>query len=58
MIRDWWDKSWTNVVEVSNGLDDNIRQQRLTLFGPNLIEIVAKSTSSLLVDEVSHVRCQ
>ena len=58
MIRDWWDKSWTNVVEVSNGLDDNIRHQRLTLFGPNLIEIVAKSTSSLLVDEVSHVRCQ
>jgi len=58
MIRDWWNKSWTNVVEVSNGLDDNIRQQRLTLFGPNLIEIVAKSTTSLLVDEVSHVRCQ
>lgn len=56
MIRDWWDKSWTNVVEVSNGLDDNIRQQRLSLFGPNLIEIVAKSTSSLLVDEVSRVK--
>jgi cation-transporting ATPase 13A2 len=58
MIRDWWDKSWTNVVEVSNGLDDNIRQQRLILFGSNVIEIAAKSTTSLLVDEVSHVRYQ
>jgi len=58
MIRDWWDKSWTNVVEVSNGLDDTIRQQRHTLFGPNVIEIAAKSTTSLLVDEVSHVRYQ
>jgi cation-transporting ATPase 13A3/4/5 len=55
MIRDWRDKSWANVVELSNGLDDRVRQQRLTLFGPNLIEIVAKSTTSLLVDEVSHV---
>lgn len=55
MIRDWRDKSWTNVVEVSNGLDDRLRQQRLILFGPNIIEIVAKSTISLLIDEVSHV---
>jgi len=58
MVRDWRDKSWANVVEVSKGLDDNLRQQRLTLFGPNLIEIIAKSTVNLLVDEVSHVRCQ
>lgn len=58
MIRDWWDKSWTNVAGVSNGLDDTTRQQRLTLFGPNLIEIVAKSTTSLLVDEVRHAGYQ
>jgi hypothetical protein len=55
MIRDWRDKSWINIAELSNGLDENLHQQRLTLFGPNLIEIVAKSTISLLVDEVSHV---
>jgi hypothetical protein len=54
MIRDWRDKSWASVVEVSNGLGDNLRRQRLTLFGPNVIELVAKSTISLLVDEVSH----
>ena len=58
IIRDWRDKSWANVVELSNGLDDSVRQQRRTLFGPNVIEIIAKSTTSLLVDEVSHMAHQ
>jgi hypothetical protein len=32
-----------------------MRQQRLTLFGHNVIDIEGKSTISLLVDEVSFV---
>lgn len=32
-----------------------MRQQRLTLFGPNIIDIEGKSIISLLIDEVSFV---
>lgn len=37
---------------MQNGLEEPIRQQRLTLFGKNEIDIEGKSTLSLLVDEV------
>lgn len=37
---------------VKNGLDGDTRVQRLKLFEPNLIDIAAKSTITLLVDEV------
>jgi hypothetical protein len=51
--RDWRDHSWTGVVSVKNGLEGHLRQQRLTLFGSNAIDIEGKSIISLLVDEVS-----
>jgi len=53
--RDWRDHSWTGVGSVKNGLEGLLRQQRLTLFGPNAIDIEGKSIISLLVDEVSFV---
>lgn len=37
---------------MQKGLDDSQRQQRLTLFGSNLIDIEEKSSASLLVEEV------
>ena len=40
---------------MKNGLEGPLRQQRLTLFGPNVIDIEGKSIVSLLVDEVSFV---
>ena len=40
---------------MKNGLEGPLRQQRLTLFGPNVIDIEGKSIISLLVDEVSFV---
>ena len=40
---------------MKNGLEGPLRQQRLTLFGPNVIDIEGKSIISLLVDEVSLV---
>ncbi|TFY78130.1 hypothetical protein EWM64_g5879 [Hericium alpestre] len=54
MVKDWRDPSWTGVSSVKNGLEEPVRQQRLTLFGPNVIDIEGKSTASLLVDEIIH----
>ncbi|KAF7321673.1 Cation-transporting ATPase [Mycena kentingensis (nom. inval.)] len=49
MIRDWRDQSGS-----TDGVGIAIRQQRLTLFGKNEVEIEGKSTIALLVDEVIH----
>ncbi|KAJ7251534.1 Ca-transporting ATPase [Mycena haematopus] len=54
MIRDWRDPSWTGSQSAQNGLETPIRQQRLTLFGKNEVDIEGKSTVSLLVEEVIH----
>ncbi|KAJ6594005.1 Ca-transporting ATPase [Mycena capillaripes] len=54
MIRDWRDPSWTGLQVVQNGIETSVRQQRLTLFGKNEVDIEGKSTVSLLVDEVIH----
>ncbi|TFK54011.1 hypothetical protein OE88DRAFT_1624988 [Heliocybe sulcata] len=54
MLKDWRDPSWTGVLNVHAGLQQEVRQQRSTLFGPNVIDIEGKSTLSLLIDEVIH----
>ncbi|KAJ7594428.1 P-type ATPase [Mycena floridula] len=54
MTRDWRDQAWTGATSVQDGLNDFMHHQRLTLFGPNAIDIQGKSTISLLVDEVIH----
>ncbi|KAI0351056.1 Ca-transporting ATPase [Trametes cingulata] len=54
MIRDWRDTSWAGLGSVQNGLRKDVHTQRMTLFGPNLIDIEGKSTLSLLIDEVIH----
>ncbi|KIY66889.1 P-type ATPase [Cylindrobasidium torrendii FP15055 ss-10] len=54
MVREWTDPSRGSVGQVRSGLDVALRKQRLTLFGPNAIDIEGKSTVSLLVDEVIH----
>ncbi|KAF8919770.1 hypothetical protein CPB85DRAFT_1373089 [Mucidula mucida] len=54
MIREWTDRSWLTVAGVQGGLDGDVRTQRSTLFGPNTIDIEAKSTTSLLADEIIH----
>lgn len=55
--REWRDSSWTGIQSVKDGLDKSTQEQRLTLFGPNVIDIEGKSTASLLVDEVSRRLC-
>ncbi|KAJ7924919.1 hypothetical protein B0H13DRAFT_2229850 [Mycena leptocephala] len=54
MIRDWRDPSWTGLQVVQSGIETPVRQQRLSLFGKNEVDIEGKSTISLLVDEVIH----
>ena len=48
---DWRDLSWTSIPSVLPGIDDAVQTQRQTLFGKNEIDIEAKSTGALLVDE-------
>jgi hypothetical protein len=45
------------VGSVKNGLEEPVRHQRHTLFGPNVIEIEGKSIISLLLDEVGLALC-
>ncbi|KAA1476776.1 P-type ATPase [Dentipellis sp. KUC8613] len=54
MVKDWRDPHWSGVASVKNGLDEAVRQQRLTLFGFNVIDIEGKSTVNLLIDEIIH----
>ncbi|KAK7005604.1 cation-transporting ATPase [Favolaschia claudopus] len=54
MIRDWRDHSWSGTQFVQSGMETAARQQRLTLFGKNEVDINGKSIVSLLVDEVIH----
>ncbi|TDL26307.1 Ca-transporting ATPase [Rickenella mellea] len=54
VVRDWRDSSWATVSSVQNGLAEATRQQRLKLFGSNIINIETKSIPALLVDEIIH----
>uniref|UniRef100_A0A0W0FH30 Cation-transporting ATPase n=1 Tax=Moniliophthora roreri TaxID=221103 RepID=A0A0W0FH30_MONRR len=54
ILKGWRDQSWTSPVAVASGVESNVRQQRLQLFGDNEIDIEGKSTLSLLVEEVIH----
>ncbi|KAJ3514325.1 hypothetical protein NLJ89_g2444 [Agrocybe chaxingu] len=54
LVRDWRDPQLTSIVSAKEPLDHATREQRSTLFGTNEIDIEAKSTISLLVDEVIH----
>ncbi|KAF7315568.1 Cation-transporting ATPase [Mycena indigotica] len=51
IIRDWRDPS-SNAP--TRGIESSVRQQRLTLFGKNEVDIEGKSTIALLIDEVIH----
>lgn len=51
---DWVDKSWVDVQEVREGIDNDTQIDRVNVFGPNVIDINEKTTVQLLVDEVLH----
>ncbi|KAM3583639.1 hypothetical protein VKS41_003612 [Umbelopsis sp. WA50703] len=52
VIGFWKDKSWNTLKSLKQGLNREIHQDRLQIFGPNAIDIKEKPTSKLLVDEV------
>jgi len=53
--RDWQDPAWSkSVANLAVGLDHQESLHRVQLFGNNIIEVVGKSTSQLLIDEVLH----
>lgn len=54
LIKDWRDPLWTNLDAINNGISFDAEKDRTTIFGKNVIEIQAKSTWQLLVDEVLH----
>ncbi|KAF8750637.1 Ca-transporting ATPase [Rhizoctonia solani] len=54
MLRNWRDRTWPNLSSIAGGLTTGTRDQRTTAFGANEVEIEAKSTSALLIDEVLH----
>ncbi|CAE6532313.1 unnamed protein product [Rhizoctonia solani] len=54
MLRNWRDRTWPTLSTLSGGLNTGTREQRTTAFGTNKVEIEAKSTSTLLIEEVLH----
>ncbi|SJX65691.1 related to YPK9-vacuolar protein with a possible role in sequestering heavy metals [Sporisorium reilianum f. sp. reilianum] len=54
MVKDWRDPLWTSLGAISGGISWDAEKDRTTIFGRNAIEIQAKSTWQLLVDEVLH----
>ncbi|KAF8609052.1 Ca-transporting ATPase [Ceratobasidium sp. AG-I] len=54
MLRNWRDRSWTHLPVLGAGLGASTRLQRGTAFGANEVDIEAKGTVALLVDEVLH----
>ncbi|PKI84272.1 hypothetical protein MVES_001852 [Malassezia vespertilionis] len=54
LIIDWRDTTWNSVARMRQGLKSDLEREREQIFGPNVIEIAAKSTWELLVGEVLH----
>nr|CDI56093.1 ca-transporting atpase [Melanopsichium pennsylvanicum 4] len=54
MVKDWRDPLWTSLATINDGISWDAEKDRTTIFGKNAIEIQAKSTWQLLVDEVLH----
>ncbi|CAE6435987.1 unnamed protein product [Rhizoctonia solani] len=54
MLRNWRDRTWPNLSALAGGLNTGTRDQRTTAFGANQVEIEAKSTGTLLIEEVLH----
>jgi cation-transporting ATPase 13A3/4/5 len=53
-ISAWRDASWTQVASLFRGTTRELVEERLTLFGPNLIDVEMKPVGTLLMEEVLH----
>ncbi|KAF9915959.1 hypothetical protein BX616_004966 [Lobosporangium transversale] len=50
----WKDSEWKSIARCGRGLEREIHQDRLLVFGPNLIDVQEKTVGQLLVQEVLH----
>lgn len=51
----WKDPTWTSVRMLRTGIDGNEKDERVRVFGTNIIDIQQKSATQLLVDEVRYM---
>ncbi|EWC45057.1 hypothetical protein DRE_06196 [Drechslerella stenobrocha 248] len=54
LATNWKDPEWDSVLSAREGVDNDQRDQRASVFGPNVIDIEEKSTTNLFLDEVFH----
>ncbi|KAK6349663.1 hypothetical protein TWF696_005942 [Orbilia brochopaga] len=54
LTTNWKDPEWDSVLSARQGVDNDQRDQRAAVFGPNIIDIEEKSTMNLFLDEVFH----
>jgi len=50
----WKDSSWTNIANCERGLAREQHQERMMVFGQNMIDVEEKTVGQLLVQEVLH----
>lgn len=52
--REWKDVGWTSMLSLRRGVPQQDAQTRTSFFGPNAINIEARSAFQILIDEVLH----
>ena len=52
LCNSWKDPTWTNVKALRVGIDNDEKENRVLVFGKNVIDIKQKTVPQLLVDEV------
>ncbi|KAK9478858.1 hypothetical protein V1514DRAFT_329959 [Lipomyces japonicus] len=52
--NDWRDASWVNMADIKGGLSNQAVEERQTIFGENSINILEKSITEQVVDEILH----
>ncbi|KAF9298618.1 hypothetical protein BGZ74_009293 [Mortierella antarctica] len=50
----WKDSAWTNISNCERGLAREQHQERMMVFGQNMIDVVEKTVGQLLVQEILH----
>ncbi|KAI8057924.1 hypothetical protein BDF22DRAFT_724886 [Syncephalis plumigaleata] len=50
----WMDANWMDPAVCRRGISRAVHDERMVVFGPNLVDIESKSIPQLLVDEVLH----
>jgi len=52
--NNWKDPEWTDIKKIRGGIDSDVKDGRLHIFGQNSIDIEEKKVGQLLIDEALH----